>query len=335
MGCWNGTCGISQLPILCGRKVKAFLMLQSEFAESLGGAGVCYSTAHFRPWFFPVTANYNDYGSIDGIEKDWNSEYMLETFQKWLVEGKVRILSNDEAEINSPNIKKFETLNDVFECVERGALVFIYDKHKLNPEKTAWVPNVVELRIGIFMVLDDIYSDMVAESVRFTNLPDNKYYRDHDVEDRKKALVAINKARGMTTAPDEFTSTVYDLYVDRFLGDLIEEHYAFKHYKRILNAPDKVSVADFMARLDEVRHIGTCMSYLRKLWIPQAGQGSQSEELSFNKALVDAMNEHFDTRAAEEEQNLREEAEWDKKYKAEQAKKKRIASKKKKAKKKK
>jgi flagellar motility protein MotE (MotC chaperone) len=94
-------------------------------------------------------------------------------------------------------------------------------------------------------------------------------------------------------------------------------------------------VDDFMTKLDETRHIDMAMTYLRKLWIPQAGQGSQSEELSFNKALVDAMNEHFDTRAAEDEESDREDAELEEKYKAAEVKKKRIATKKKKTKKKK
>lgn len=35
------------------------------------------------------------------------------------------------------------------------------------------------------------------------------------------------------------------------------------------------------------------MVYLRKLWIPQMGQGSQTEELFFNKALIESMLVHI------------------------------------------
>ena len=333
MGCWNGTCGISQLPITAGRKIKAFLMLQSEYSEAIGGAGVCYSTAHFRPWFFPVDAHYNDYGSVEHITKDWNSDYMLETFQKWLAEGKVRILGHDEAEINDPQVKKFETLDDVFDCVERGALVFKTVKERLRGEPPAWVSEPTELRIGIFMVIDTIYDAMLAESTRFKGLKDNSYYNDRDEKWLEKAIKAINEARSMPTPPTDFDAFISDHYVDNLLGDLVEEHYAFKHYKTLLYAPDKVAIPDFFAKLNTIKDISFAMTFLRKMWIPQSGQGSQNEELSFNKALVGGMNKYFEIRAEEERQYLIEEAEFEKKYESEQAAKK-LKAKKKKAKKK-
>lgn len=318
MGCWNGTCGISQLPILAGQKVKTILMLQSRYHDVIGGAGVCYSTAYFRPWFLPVTAEYNDYGSIENIEKDWNSDYMLETFRKWLAEGKVRILGRNEAEINSPDIKKFKTLDDVFDCVERGALLYKHLGEKLNPERTAWVPEENELRIGMFMVLETVFDAMVAETERFSKLEENSFYFEGTAEEELKFRDAVLKSRKLTE-PSELKTMMYSIPIDTFLGTLVEEHYAFKHYKDILLAPDGVDLDSFMTKLHDLRHIGTAMSYLRKLWMPQTGQGSQSEELSFNKALVASMQKHMAERDAENEKYLREEAEEDKKYEAEQA----------------
>jgi len=336
MGCWNGTCGISQLPILAGQKVKAFLMLQSRYNAEIGGAGVCYSTAYFRPWFFPVTADYNDYGSIENIKKDWNSEFMLKTFRKWLMEGKVRILGHDEAEINSPDIKKFKTLDDVFDCVERGALLYKHLGEKLNAQKTAWEPQEDELRIGIFMVLDHVFDALVAESNRFLNLKENSYYNTDDVENEEKFVEAVTKVRLMTAQTEQSELkrvmysipidmllggliVMYSIPIDMLLGGLIEEHYALQHYKSILFAPDKVTVGDFISKLNETRRIGTAMSYLRKIWIPQTGRGSQSEELSFNKALIAAMQESIAVRDAEIEQYAREEAEEEAKDAAEEA----------------
>ena len=318
MGCWNGTCGISQLPIMAGMKVKAFLMLQSEFVSEVGGAGVCYPTAYFRPWFFPVTAEYNDYGSVENIQKDWNSEYMLESFRKWLAEGKVRILEHDEAEINDPNIAKFKSLNDVFDCVERGALVFKSTIERLNSERTALESREVEFKIGIFMVLEGVFNELVAESFRFGNLDRNEYYHKQDAKDQQEVLDRLKKIR-TNKVESVVSSIIRDMKIDLWLSDSIEEHYAFHHYKPILYAPDKVTVDEFMLRLQETKNIGQAMSFLRKLWIPQTGQGSQSEELSFNKALVTAMNNHFINRAVEEQRQLAEEKVWEKKYKAEQA----------------
>jgi len=111
---------------------------------------------------------------------------------------------------------------------------------------------------------------------------------------------------------------MYSIPIDMLLGGLIEEHYALQHYKSILFAPDKVTVGDFISKLNETRRIGTAMSYLRKIWIPQTGRGSQSEELSFNKALIAAMQESIAVRDAEIEQYAREEAEEEAKDAAEE-----------------
>lgn len=344
MGCWNGTCGISQLPILAGTKVKAYLMLQSEFAQGIGGSGTCYTTGYFRPWFFPVSAEYNDYGSIERIQEDWNSKYMLATFQKWLAAGEVKILG-DEAEINDPGVKAFKTLDQVFDCVERGALVFKNHGETFDKAQEKWVPTGGYLKIGMFMVLDNVHHDLIAEADRFLKSPENDYYMKRDTEDRKKALDTIKKIRETRANPPvatektglelsdevlEAMASMRDIWVDRFLGDLIEEHCAFKHYKTVLYDPAAVSVEDFFSMLNDVRSICTAMSYLRKMWFPQTGQGSQSEELSFNKALVNAMSEHIGHRNAEMAQQEIEDEKWQKEYEAKQAKEK---AKKKKAKK--
>lgn len=324
MGSWNGTCGISQLPITAGTKVKAFLMLQSEYAHGIGGSSSCYSTTYFRPWFFPLTAEYNDYGSIQTIEPDWNAKYMLETFQQWLASGEVRILGRGECEINDPGVKEFKTLENVFDCVERGALVFKNPGERFDKEKQEWVPAGGYLKIGIFMILDTVYQGVIAEAIRFLKLPANEFYQKRDKEDLQKALESITKHRGKNVVKsdnpelDEALLTMRDIYVDRFLGDLIEEHCAFKHYKTILFSPDGAGVEDFFARIDEVRKLSTAMSYLRKSWFPPCGSGSQSEELSFNAALSGAVAAHIKNREDEMEKYRKEDEEWDRKYKAEQ-----------------
>lgn len=292
-------------------------MLQGEHGSSVGGAGVCYTTAYFRPWFFPVTAQYNDYGSIENIEKDWNSDYMFESFKRWLKEGRVKILG-DDAEINSPDIEKFTKLDDVFDCVERGALVLELDSDKFDGKK--WVPTTVTLKIGMFMVIESVFNALVAECRRNANLPRNDYYKKRAAEDHESALEAINKARAsFGKGQNEFENMLFSMKIDRLLGDLIEEHYAFKHYKGILFNPKKVSVDDFFIKLNETHDICTVMSYLRKLWIPQAGQGSQSEELSFNVTLANAILAHAAARDVENEKWRKEDEAAEKKYAAEQA----------------
>lgn len=58
MGCWNGTCGLTNLPIFHGDEVYVFPII-----ETHRGGSFCYSTALYRPSVLPFRAKYNDYGA--------------------------------------------------------------------------------------------------------------------------------------------------------------------------------------------------------------------------------------------------------------------------------
>jgi hypothetical protein len=61
MGCWNGTCGISQMPIVVGEDI-SFLIIEE--TGKFNASGVCYVTDIMRPVSFIMEGQYNDYGSV-------------------------------------------------------------------------------------------------------------------------------------------------------------------------------------------------------------------------------------------------------------------------------
>ncbi len=67
MGCWNATCGLTQLPITSGVKVKLFI-LQPTYCKTL--TTTSYSDDYFRPLLPPLTGYYDDYGGIENVEYD-------------------------------------------------------------------------------------------------------------------------------------------------------------------------------------------------------------------------------------------------------------------------
>ena len=67
MGCWNETCGLTQLSITEGTPVKYFILVAQEIKDP---QATCYSTDWFSPITLPLTGNYNDYGSIEDIKED-------------------------------------------------------------------------------------------------------------------------------------------------------------------------------------------------------------------------------------------------------------------------
>jgi hypothetical protein len=56
MGCWNGTCGLSGLPITHGDEMYVFPIVGGH------GDSFCYASALYRPVVLPFLAEYNDYG---------------------------------------------------------------------------------------------------------------------------------------------------------------------------------------------------------------------------------------------------------------------------------
>ena len=78
MGCFNMTGGISHLPMRYGDEIVAIIGLYNP--KTSYGQEFCPGY-DFTPLFFPVVGKYNDYGSIEDIQEDYNSDYIKEFFE--------------------------------------------------------------------------------------------------------------------------------------------------------------------------------------------------------------------------------------------------------------
>jgi hypothetical protein len=119
MGCWNGTCGLSNLPILHGDKCRLILLFQSGDDCSKGGGGFCYSMSLRGIYSFPICGQYNDYGGMEKIEKNWYVDFLLSQINKEIEDKQIRVKGNDRY----PEIKSkspFSCMEDFLTSVERG-----------------------------------------------------------------------------------------------------------------------------------------------------------------------------------------------------------------------
>lgn len=60
MGCWNGTCAISNLHVKAGQKVAVFLLLKNNEPKTF-----CYGNALYDLCPVPFYGEYNDYGAVE------------------------------------------------------------------------------------------------------------------------------------------------------------------------------------------------------------------------------------------------------------------------------
>lgn len=90
MGCWNETCGVTQMPIEGGDPVRLFLLIQKESYDSEHGI-MHYTTDLWRPFGLPLKGTYDEYGRIENIEEDVLSEILLDSLKETIVEVPTRM----------------------------------------------------------------------------------------------------------------------------------------------------------------------------------------------------------------------------------------------------
>lgn len=60
MGCWNGTCAVSNLHVTAGQEVAVFMLLENKEGKSF-----CYGNAYYDVCPLPFYGEYNDYGAVE------------------------------------------------------------------------------------------------------------------------------------------------------------------------------------------------------------------------------------------------------------------------------
>jgi hypothetical protein len=260
MGCWEGTCGISQLPISYGSKVYGFLIGAPGKNKEYSGA--CYSSGW--PITLPFVGTYDSYGGIENIIEDENTDLILSKFS---------------------NYKNFiELIGDV----ERDNVVLPGNKY------------VKPYGVGLFMVLEKIINDLslvdfdyscrttpekhksdakdaaslIAELNKFNNVSKfmiNSIWMNYD-NSFTRPFAKFNCA---FSAPiDEFEN--YRNKIEEILkieGITSKRLDSFIKGSYILNCANAIMVA------------------LRKDWGPQIGKGSQNLNYNLYKALIKSMEE--------------------------------------------
>lgn len=144
MGCWNKTCGLTQLPIYHGDKVVTFLIVESPYQESM-----CYNNALWQLIPLPIYGEYNDYG---WMEVDDGQDWKLEVLQKW---GEGRLIRDkpyekDSGYVRYPDLKysPFESFKALGDSMHGQVFSFNYRPAQKN------------CRIQHFMVHADTFEEM-------------------------------------------------------------------------------------------------------------------------------------------------------------------------------
>ncbi len=269
MGCWNGTCMISNLPIISGEKIKLMLLQPGYDGGSvIGQSGYVYSTGLMCPAFLPISGNYNDYGSIEEVEEDWNFK-LIESFLK----EKLGTIEVDKKEMTD------WCLMDLIDGIERGN-----PKFKIGAE---WK----NCDLSMVMIRQDVW-DMCVH-IQSGN-------EDYWNPNRKGDPNAPYRISGTLWSNREFdrfvekNKVVYSDPMDGLRASLLrmnETVFSSGHndgksllanmeYKKLCidNRDNDEFIQDVKKRWIEHQMVEGCISNLRKGWMIQPGSGSQNSD---------------------------------------------------------
>lgn len=306
MGSWNGTCGLTGLPITAGDEVIAFLI--GVVPHTFGGrtrserdyaandsSGFCYPTDYAFPISLPFFGKYDDYGSVEDIGK---GTFWLEQLRDFI----------------SPDKKDLAIERFVADEVERDQTVFRVEEGQAHYEELKYSAKD-GLGVGLFMVLKSAVEAVLsireaktarATKYRFYRHPTLEQYIEGGALRYKRVLNNLGPGKLPWTRWQEerepdytkdepLSNLVPHALVSRGLGGPTGQGSNF-HEAVTLPAAERVLREEGLdsPKLKElselcfwVEVVATSMAMTRGSWLPKSGKGSQLEDYSYYLAFAD------------------------------------------------
>lgn len=324
MGCWNGTCGLTNLPIMHGDEMYVFPIVDS-YRDSF-----CYSTALYRPSVLPFRAAYNDYGGGEdcgGVGLD----ILMEGIKEKLVELEVgenqyhdiavkREGFNVDTFFDACHKKRLQFQNplrgykdqpqtkDVFftmirkDVADRLWTDWTFDQWKPSGMKT--VPEGFEsdqyyIKNVTYAKLAELIPEYLEQCFeRFSNNI-NGFIVSPEDDEKQKALNNMIFANSLCS----FFGQEYnerDHLLSGIFSHIFSSNYSDGGFAKIgevdsqiiaLYMEDRETAYTLMRECLIGYMINDYMSHVRKVWMPPMHQGCQSECLAEYKLLNSIVND--------------------------------------------
>ena len=329
MGCWNGTCMISNLPIISGEKIKLVLLRRGISSKRLfNSSAYVYSHDIFTPAFFPLSGVYNDYGMIEGVEEDWNYN-LIEKYFKELFGQK--IIADGEPKENW-------TLIDVLDGVERCDLKYygkptkediqrkamaieavkVYGEQGFSSEKIEkeWKDlaemnideTLREANLSFVMIREDIWNHICNNYVGEFYNRDAKETSDPDFYlsakkycriEFEKGLRRVEKMKALlakdNTDQEEILKELHELFSDGYAMNIFTrqnlDFIAPELYDVVASEGDADRREEVLKLYTEFTMISCFLGETRKGWMVQAGAGSQHDGWETHLMLAEKLVE--------------------------------------------
>lgn len=301
MGCWNKTCGLTNLPIMSGEKTYVFVLERVKEIQDH-----CYSTHLYRPLLLPFVSTYNDYG---GGEDSQGSAFVavMEGIKRCLVEMPLGENKYHDIAVNKDAWDEELFFQSVHE--NRLRVKYGYDG---------------ETEVGFVMMRKDVVDDLVNNyefeeylgegkgSTGWKNSYERYRFADvlNDVDAFVDAAMRIMKEEGwkwprmdMIAFRRQEEPGVRNRVAEWLRHDLGYRYSSIvrirDHIIELLVEGDRDLACELLIEHLRGMFVNTFMEITRKSWIPGSQEGSQGQEYAPYRALMASMNRVMDARDAE------------------------------------
>ncbi len=307
MGCWNGTCAITHLPIFHGDEVRVVLLRQGhgDIAK-----GFYRPTDMWIPMGIPWKAKYDDYGSVESVQLDGiETEFFREAYTRYFTIDREPIFDGKEPSVESFLDPKDPTLFDLV----RDGCVRIKNRYGIGPDQYSvgmalvhepvycaladytWEPFFAEKhpRFGTFAHAERLYEEanaylkqLLDDTALDIAEPEQGLHRALRRDDLRFTTQSIFLRELLSGMGENATSFHYDLTLRIKAIDL-----ARKDFNALGPFLADARVKDLVERLADFFILHQVMGEGRMFWSPQSGMGSQ--ESSTNAQCLVAKTTHL------------------------------------------
>ena len=279
MNYWNGTCDISNLPILKNESV--ILIPLYKVSEHMV-TNCCYPADNFAPFAFPIIGEYNDQGGL------YNIEILNENKEHLLRQNYYFIRESGKYDACSPYEDFEDFVNEVL-CCQSGVYIDV-------PCSAFHVGNRME--IGFMMIHFDLYRSLVEEmSSRIPHGQIDTYgelLRQQNKKKMQECRCNYETLASLQEASDRQTSSYAELaknYLCDYLSDNIfrfEGSPCVNCWRPLCEILMSSSDAEnnILNSVVELTVFTTALSYMRKGYLCDSGFGSQAEETHLHVVLA-------------------------------------------------
>lgn len=290
MGCWNKTCGLSNLHIYSGMPVYVFVL-----EENTTNTDRCYTTSYWKPVALPFESFYNDYGG--GEQSSSNLDIILSGIKQVMREIDDNGHSFYSEDLNEE--KFFEAVHgsnlQTTDCHIIDFVMFRKDivDHILenrvceyyvgNGKGTSgWKNNYIQYKFTD--LVDDIpkFIDQFAETLDASN---SLFLSSFEFLHLQLGRSFETKVAGYLRSVDGYR-----------LSRIIRLETVLRNF---LTNGKRAEAETFVSDLLKFSFINEFMESTRKLWIPAGHEGSQSSDISGYRELIAATTMALDAEESE------------------------------------